>query len=789
MPAVTASSSTDRPWLRPTLAALFLVSGASALIYQILWLRLLGLVFGVTVYAASTVSASFMAGLALGSFAGGRLADRTRIPLVLFGAIEVLTGITALATPLVFVALEGLYSAAATPVIGSTAATTLIRLAMSLAVLIVPTTLMGATLPLIVKAVTSRSRDVGARTGYLYSANTAGAIMGTLLAGLVLVPHVGLNRTFWIAAAGNFLAGGVALVLGRRHGHPAVILREPEVAAEVRDLAATSSGLSNRVRLIVLAVFVVSGFATLALEVIWFRVIVLIARPTVYAFSLMLASVLTGIAIGSAVATPFLRRGLNRVGVLAALELALAFAVMVSLATLNYSQTVYDWIEPVLAPILGTALAYPLAVAVPAVLPASFLMGVAFPIGLQLWAGGTDESRTASRVGLFYSLNVAGAIVGSLASAFVMLPIFGSRTSLILVAGLIFVSGLALLLGDGSRLRKQDRPSRRLTWFTAAALTAGIVLVAREVEDPFRAYLRVRFPQDVVFWKQEAVQSTVSVHRQPGGRLNLHLEGNHQASDSLGMAQTHWRIGHLPVALHPDPKDALVIGLGGGATGGAVALYPKLNVDIVELSPAVVYAARYFRHINHDVLALPNVHLRIDDGRNYLMLTDKRYYVITADIVVPNHAGSNNLYAAEYFTLVKRALKPGGMFLQWLSGSDAEYKVMARTFQSVFPDATVWLDGSLFLGTNGRFQLSRSTVDAKLATPEYFATFRALGVETFQDLLDLYRAGPDELRRFVGAGPILTDDRPLVEYFLSLPTGGPLDLSRLRGSVARYVTD
>ena len=785
------TSPDNRRWLRPTLAALFLISGASALIYQILWLRLLGLVFGVTVYAASTVSASFMAGLALGSFVGGRLADRTPRPLVWFGAIEALTGLTALATPFVFAALEGLYSAAATPVIGSTTATTLIRLAMALAVLIVPTTLMGATLPLIVKSVTSRARDVGARTGFLYSANTTGAIIGTLLAGLLLVPHVGLNRTFWIAAAGNLLAGAVALVLGRGQ-RQTWDSREaaPRRTSDLHDAAAQVPRLSNRVRFIVLAVFVVSGFATLALEVIWFRVIVLIARPTVYAFSLMLASVLAGIAIGSAVATPFLRRGLNRVGVLAGLELALGFAVMVSLATLNYSQTVYDWIEPVLAPILGSALAYPLAVAVPAVLPASFLMGVAFPIGLQLWAGETDESETASRVGLFYSLNVAGAIVGSLASAFVMLPIFGSRTSLIIVAGLIFVSGLALLVvGDGSRVGEQYASRRRSTWITAAALTAGIVLVAREVEDPFRAYLRVRFPNDVVFWKQEAVQSTVSVHRQPGGRLNLHLEGNHQASDSLGMAQTHWRIGHLPVALHPDPKDALVIGLGGGATGGAVALYSKVNADIVELSPAVVYAARYFKHINHNVLALPNAHLRIDDGRNYLMLTDKRYDVITADIVLPNHAGANNLYAAEYFTLVKRALKPGGMFLQWLSGSDAEYKVMARTFQSVFPDATVWLDGSLFLGTNGPLQLSRSVMEAKLATPEYFATFRALGVETFQDLLDLYRAGPDELRRFVGAGPILTDDRPLVEYFLSLPTGRPPDLSRLRGPVARYVTD
>jgi spermidine synthase len=252
------------------------------------------------------------------------------------------------------------------------------------------------------------------------------------------------------------------------------------------------------------------------------------------------------------------------------------------------------------------------------------------------------------------------------------------------------------------------------------------------------------------------------------------------------MAYVHHRIGLLPMALHPDPRDALVIGLGGGATAGAVSLHTGVQVDVVELAEAVVHGARFFEAINYGVLSKPNVRVRIDDGRNYMMLTSRTYDVVAADVIHPIYAGAGNLYSAEYFRLIKRVLKPGGLVLQWVAGTDAEYKLIARTFQSVFPETTVWADGTLLVGAMEPLRLRRDDFDRKLRTPGCAQGLRDLGTDTFDRLLALFRAGPDDLRTFVGQGPLLTDDRPLVEYFLSLPRDRDVDLSSLKGDVGRY---
>ena len=283
------------------LAGLFFLSGASGLIYQVLWLRLLGLVFGVTVQAASTVWAAFMAGLAAGSVAGGRIGDRSARPLLWFGAAEALIGITALLTPGALDGLQHVYAALSPRLPESLAAMTIVRLALAFAVLLVPTMLMGASLPLIVKSALFRREDLGGRISLLYGINTAGAIAGTLAAGLLLIPWLGLTWTFVVAATANISVGLTAMALGR--GQPVAIAGyAPTPPAE-----GPSSAPAGLQRLL-LGVFFVSGLATLALEVVWFRVIALIVRPTVYAFSLMLASVLLGIAAGSALMTPLMRR-------------------------------------------------------------------------------------------------------------------------------------------------------------------------------------------------------------------------------------------------------------------------------------------------------------------------------------------------------------------------------------------------------------------------------------------------------------------------------------------------
>ena len=260
----------------------------------------------------------------------------------------------------------------------------------------------------------------------------------------------------------------------------------------------------------------------------------------------------------------------------------------------------------------------------------------------------------------------------------------------------------------------------------------------------------------------------------------MYLDGNHQANDSPGGAFVHHRIGALPAMLHPNPSSALVVGLGGGATPGAVARH-NLQVDVVELSKAVVEGSDHFKHINFNLLERPNVTLHVDDGRNFLLMSRKKYDVITADIILPRHAGAGSLYSREYYELVRNALADDGLVMQWNGGDSAtEYKLLLRTFVSVFPHTTLWGDGSLMLGSTKPFTLSQSAYEARRVAFEQFQW-------DLPTLKRIYVAGPDEIRAFVGDGPVLTDDKPVIEYFLSLPKNdAPGGYTRTAGLVRSH---
>jgi spermidine synthase len=740
---------------------LFFCSGASALIYQVLWLRKLGLVFGVTVYAASTVWASFMFGLAVGSFFAGRVADRLRRPLVWFGVAEAAIGLSALATPFALAWLQGVYGSLYPSLPHSLPAITVARFVMALAVLVVPTVLMGATLPLVVKSSYFRASDLGQRMGLLYATNTCGAIAGTLFSGLYLIPTHGIQTSFVVAASLNLAVAVIAIATGSR-------LPAKAGSSVLPPKGGSHTSISSPAQRTVLIVFALSGFVSLALEVIWFRVLVLLVRPTVYGFAMMLAVLLLGIGAGSYLVTPFLKKGRRWILILAVLELLLAVVAVLSIQALAYHPAMVKWATPLIARIFPDYLAFSMVASVLSILPSALILGIAFPIGLHVWTGA--QSAAGRRLGVFYSLNLAGSILGSLAAGFLLLPVLGSRGSLIFVCAIALMSGLALLA------YAEGRKPLRLALGVAfvGAFAAATALMA----DPFDMFLKLRYPRHKVLWREEGVQATVSINKDPSGMLVMTLEGNHQADDAPGMIDTHRRIGHLPMVLHPEAREALVIGLGGGTTAGAVAIHDGVHVDVVELSEAVVKGARHFTSVNHDVLYRPNVRLLVDDGRNHLLLSGKKYDVITADLILPIHAGSGNLYSAEYFTLVRNALKEDGLALQWVWGTEAEYKTIMRTFLSVFPEATVWWDGSLMIGSRKPLGLKQSDFDWKMTARG--AALRELGVTSFERLKETYIAGPNEMRAFVGAGPILTDDRPLVEYFLSLPRDRDIDLRGLR---------
>ena len=741
-------------WLLPLLLILFFGSGVCALVYQVMWLRLLALVFGVTVYAASTVLAGFMAGLGIGSFAAGRLATRITRPLAAFGIAEVLVGITAFASPVVLDALTRVWVALHPSLPDSVAVITIIRFVVAFLVLIVPTSLMGATLPLVIKSAVAREDRIGGRIGLLYAVNTTGAIIGALVAGFYLISEVGVSLSFRMAAIGNLVIGIVALAAA--YAMPAQPARP--AAPPVEETGAPTL-LSTGQRQIVLWTFFVSGVMSLALEIIWFRMLVVFLRPTAYAFTIMLACVLTGIALGSALATPILRMRGRWLPALAVVQGLIGVVAVLSFNALARSQAVADVATPWFAAIgLNTYLAPLVASSMVAMLPTMLLLGLAFPIGMSLWAGDDPSDETSRRVGAFYSLNVLGAILGSMLAGFVLLPAIGTRNSLIVVSALATSSSMALAWSQ-----RATRPS--FSYAVMALAPALFGLGAIDAVEPFDVAFARFHRNETLVWRQEGVQTTVAVHDRGGNppmRI-MFLDGNHQANNSPGTAFIHHRIGALPVMLHPAPTTALVIGLGGGATPGAVARY-HVDVDVVELSAAVVAGSAFFKDINFDLLSRPNVHLRVDDGRNFMMMGRKKYDVITADIILPRHAGAGALYSKEYYELVRHSLAEGGLALQWnLADSMTEYKVLLRTFVSVFPYTTLWADGGLMLGSTKPFTISQSGYEARRKGFDFLNWDLAT-------LKRIYSAGPEEIREFLGdSGPLLTDDKPVIEYFLSLP--------------------
>ena len=748
------------------IGALLILSGAAGLMYQVAWVRLLGLAFGVTVYAISTVLAAFMAGLAIGSLVGGQRADQTRHPLRLYGLVELGVGATALLTPWAFSWLQDIYAALAqTPGLASTSRTVL-----AFAVLLVPTGLMGATLPLAVRGARrlrgSSSSDARA-IGLLYGLNTGGAIAGCLLSGFVLIGRLGLSETIAAAAACNVLAGVGAMLLSRRRLSEPALVRAP----------APGETPAPRLARAALWVFAISGGISLAYEVVWSRILAILFDSSIYGFVLMLATVLLGIAVGGALGglwmgwrpTPLLA-GFS----LAVLEIGIGLAAVLTLVAFGGA---YDLLlglrETVLGRLVRTDTRLMGALCVLTVLPAALLMGATFPVAARLWAAGS--SGLGRRVGGIYGGNVAGAIVGSLLGGFVLVPLLGAHLSLLLLAGLNVLLGLALL--------------RTLHWRLWLAPGVAWLLIAwGATRPPLHAVVFAEhFPDQQLLAYWEGLENTVSVGRDADGVQTLFTNSRGQTNDAPDLVRYHRVMGHLAALLAPSASPhALVVGLGAGATPGAIARHSGSQVDVIELSEAVISAAPYFRLANQDVLLQPNVHLAIDDGRNFLLRNRQPYDVVTADVIHPYDAGATNLYSVEYFTLVARALRPDGIMVQWVSpGSAYEHALIVRTFLQAFPHATLWLGGDLLIGSPQPLTLSLSVLENRLADPNARGALAEVGFNHAQDVLAQFRADEAELHAYAGAGPVLTDDHPLLEYFINLAQGitqEPPDLSRFRGT-------
>lgn len=760
------------------MAALLFASGAAGLIYQVAWVRLLGLAFGVTVYAVSTVLAAFMGGLAIGSVVGGRRADLLQRPLRAYGLVEIGVGLTALLTPWAFRLLQDIYAGTAqlvdprqAPLIAGA-----VRAVFAFAVLLVPTALMGATLPLAVRGVRRErpSNLAGATRGdawamaLLYATNTSGAIVGCLLSGFVLIGRLGLSETIVAAAVANAVAGLGGLTLSRRTS-PSPALRATSV---------TGRG-DGRLANIAFIAFSVSGAISLAYEVVWTRVLSVLFDSSIYGFVLMLATVLGGIAVGGALGGALMRRGGSpaRAGVILALiEVGIGIAAVLALLAFGGAYDVLiqlrDQAPAILARFVRTDLRLMAVLSVITVLPAALLMGATFPVAARLWAAG--ETALGRRLGGIYAGNVAGAICGSLLAGFMLVPRLGAHDSILLLAAANVVVGVAILLTVGPRIRAVGAGLVGLTSVGLASLSPPV----------HERVFQQHFPdqQLVAYW--EGLENTVSIGRDSSGVQTLFTNSRGQTNDSPDLVRYHRVMGHLAALLAPSrtPR-ALVVGLGAGATPGALAKHSGASIDVVELSESVIAAAPFFSAANLDVLQQPNVHLQIDDGRNYLLRNRLLYDVVTADVVHPYDAGANNLYSVEYFAAVARSLAPAGIMVQWVSpGTAFEHSLIVRTFLAAFPYAELWLSDDLLIGSTSPLALSRGELEARLSDPGARASLAEVGFNHAQDVLAQFRGTSEQLHAYAGEGPILTDDHPILEYFQSqtIPQEPP-DLSAFGG--------
>ncbi|MBN1419141.1 MAG: fused MFS/spermidine synthase [Planctomycetes bacterium] len=752
--------------------AVFFATGAAALALEVCWTRLFAAILGSSHHAIAAVVASTMGGLGVGALAGGRIAERVRRPLGLFGILSSAAGLIALAIPyalpLAVPPLAFVHSAAG----GEGAPLDAARLAIAALFLLPPTILLGATLPALACAVSPEGDRVGIRVGLLYAINTLGAVAGTAAAGIWAIPSVGIRATSGIAAGLDIAAGAAALVLARaRPPRPAPPAKPDPARGADPNAAAILLGMT--------------GFAGMMLEIGWTRAFVLAVGNSTYAFTIVLAAYVLGTAAGGAIAAPLADRTSHPGRALGWIAAAFGGIAIVSLPVLGLLPL--RAIQRVAADLsLGRLLGLEAEVAAALVVPAAALSGAAFPIACRLAVRGGAVGRGVGRIA---GANTLGAVAGSLVAGYAILPLAGVAWAAIAVPAVVLAAaGAGMLLRAGSRGGAiavavaaalgvvLARPhgvlgSGSLAWHPAI-LASGPFLYAERwgAKDETLAALgeRIVAGSRVLSYRDGPSASVAVLAERDGREVFLRISGKVDASTGGGRVSdlpTELLLGHLPILLHPAPERILTIGLGGGLTLGAILRHPVDAVDSIEISADVVDAARrYFAEANGRALEDPRVRTIIADARQHLLLADEAYDVITSEPSNPWIAGIGSLFTEEFFSLCRARLRAGGVMCQWIHATaiaPADLRLVLRTFGRVFPDAQVWLLDYDILLAGGAPVLDAARVREALAAEATRIDLGRVGIARPEDLFR--HLGP-RAAEAAGEGPVHRDDLPVLEF-------------------------
>jgi spermidine synthase len=731
--------------------AIFVLSGAAGLIYEIVWSRQLVLVFGNTTQAVSAILAGFFGGMAIGSAVGGRLADRVRAPLRLYGLIELVLVVVVIATPFTFQLIRAFYGEIAAGVADSPQLLAVIRLGLALLALAPATVLMGATLPTLTRHL-SADAHLSQAFGRLYAANTIGAIIGTLAAGLVLVELLGLMGALWVGAVCSAVAGAVALGLAR--GTPSMdVLRLPANVAR-------SSVRPDRARTsLALTVAFVSGLTSLGYQVLWTRLLASGTGNTTYVFTIILAVFLAGLALGALLFNLVRPRIGDPVRLLAVAQIVVAGLVMAGLVLVAVRPEVLDPGDPLatLQALAGAALLV--------VFPVTVVLGLSFPAASALLAD--DAGHAGAESGSLVAVNTVGAIAASVLIPFLLIPAFGSPLVVALLALVNAGLGIALAVRRG--------PTGRV--IAAAGVVVGAIVVAVSVlpgvlVQPNEATIAERGGR--VFASTEDEIASVQA-----GQVSFTPE-LWVAGTSMTLLTVDAKLMPLlPLIARPDSTRALVVAFGMGSAFRS-ALVAGLRTDAVELVPSVPKMFGWYYPDADSVLADPAGRVVVTDGRNHLELTDDRFDIIVTDPPPPiESSGASVISSKEYYEAGRSHLRERGIMMQWVpyGPSQADLADHIRTFAAVFPEVTLvrgaggW--GFYMLGSSAPIAFPEADARAILARPgvldDISSAFDspAKTVDEWVGVIDrqTWLSG-DAVRTYAGPGPLITDDRPRPEYFL-----------------------
>ncbi|MCS7002260.1 MAG: fused MFS/spermidine synthase, partial [Dehalococcoidia bacterium] len=532
----------------------------------------------------------------------------------------------------------------------------------------------------------------------------------------------------------------------------------------------------------VLATYALGGMIALAYEVVWTRLLATIFPGTVYAFAIMLCAILTGIAVGSWAINRVIVAQRNWLLIYALMQGAIGLTALYSLVVIGQAYRILAWTQALIGnpdPNLIGEPWYMALFALVCIFPCALVMGLLFPVAAKLYGAGRRE--VAKRVGTIYGANTIGAIVGSLSAGLVLIPLLGAQKTLWALAGANLILSVGVLAVAPAPMRRR----LAVTVVGVAVFIGALVLTP----DVYQQLFATDPQNQATLWYHEGQDATVKVTVDLEGNRVIYTNSAGQNSDGRAEAVFHYQLGLLGPLLHPDPRQALVVGIGAGQTAGAAALHPGIHVTAVELLDGVVQAQPFFSHVNFDLLNRPNVTIVVNDGRNFLLTTPQKFDVIESDPIWPTHAGAANLYSVDYYRLARSALKDDGIMVQWVDTSLPEhiYKMMVRAFYEVFPNATMWFHGSILVGSPGPLFIDRDAITAKLLQDsEMREVLNDLGLRNGNDVLREFVAGPHEVRQYLGDGPMLTDRFPYVEYARFTPTDGTrADLRWYR--VANYV--